>query len=306
MASGNEERREASRRKDLAEFLRAKRAEIRPDDFGLPTSPRRRAKGLLREELAQICGIGLTWYTWLEQGRDIHVSSDLLQRLTNALRLSPHDAAYLFSLAGKPATGIPQEKSSLVEGLQNVLDGYSWGPAVALDGVGTTLGFNLAGDFIYRFSDYDGPWGDNIFWRLFTDPYRKKMYVDWMDFALYSVGLMRGLYASRKEDSAYHEMVEDLCRSSTDFHRMWSQSAQQGTSSFAPSRLRLQIPALGELMFLSVRLAIPAKDSWALFLSPIDDLTKNLMLGLASRKVNRNAGSKRSGLRHREAGSPDT
>jgi hypothetical protein len=285
MADSSEATREARRRKDLAAFLRAKRAEIRPSDFGLPTSRRRRAPGLLREELAQICGIGLTWYTWLEQGRDIHVSTDLLQRLTRALRLSPHDAAYLFSLAGQPVTPIPREKPSLIEGLQTVLDGYAWGPALAIDGVGTTLAFNLVGDFVYRFSGYDGPWGDNIFWRLFMDPYRRKMYVDWLDFALYTVGLMRGLYASRKDDLAYHEMVDDLCRSRPDFHRMWNQSAQQGTSSFAPNHLRLQVPALGELKFLSVRLAIPTKDAWAVFLSPTDDLTKNAMLSLASREA---------------------
>ena len=106
------------------------------------------------------------------------------------------------------------------------------------------------------------------------------MYLDWPDFARYGVGLMRGLYASRKDDTVYHEMIGDLCRSSPDFHRMWNESVQRGTSSYAPNRLRLQVPELGELNFPSVRLAIPTKDAWTVFSSPQDDMTKSAMLGM--------------------------
>lgn len=148
---------EVRRRRDLGEFLRAKRAALKASDFGVPTSGRRRAPGLRREELAQIAGIGITWYTWLEQGRDIQVSVDLLQRLTRALRLSPHDVAYLFSLASQPLTTLPKEGPELVESLQTVLDGYTFGPAFAADLVGNTLAFNLIGDFVYHFSGYNGP-----------------------------------------------------------------------------------------------------------------------------------------------------
>jgi hypothetical protein len=287
MADNPKDNVKARRRMDLAEFLRAKRATLRPGDFGLPTSRRRRAPGLLREELAQISGIGVTWYTWLEQGRDIHVSTDLLHRLTRVLRLSPHDAAYLLSLAGQPPTFLPQEGSGLIDGLQAVLDGYTWGPAVVLDGVGTTLAFNLIGDFVYRFSGYDGPWGDNIFWRLFMDSYRRQMYVDWPEFARYGVGLMRGLYASRKDDTAFHRMLEELCSSSPDFHRMWSESVPQGASSIAPSPLRLQVSGLGQLNFFPVRLVVPTKDAWAIFLSPQDERTMSAMLGLQGSSTTR-------------------
>ncbi len=284
MVNGTQADAESRMRRDLGEFLRAKRAALRPSDFGVPNSKRRRAPGLRREELAQISGIGITWYTWLEQGRDIHVSTDLLQRLTRALRLSPHDAAYLFSLAGQSLSVLPQEAPGLVDGLQTVLNGYAFGPAAVFDPIGNTLAFNLIGDFVYHFSGYDGPWGDNIFWRLFMDPYRRQMYVDWPDFARYGVGLMRGLYASRKDDSAYREMIDDLCRSSPDFHRMWNESVQQGTSSYAPNRIHLQVPELGKLNFLSVRLAIPMQDAWTVFLSPLDEKTMSAMLGLDSCK----------------------
>lgn len=274
---------EARRRRDLAQFLRAKRGALKPGDFGLPISRRRRVPGLLREELAQISGIGVTWYTWLEQGRDIHVSMDLLQRLTRTLRLSPHDAAYLFSLAGQPLTPIPPEGGGLVDGLQTILDGYVLGPAVVFNPPGNTLAFNQIGDFVYHFSGYDGPWGDNIFWRLFMDPYRRQLYVDWADFAHYGVGLMRGLYASRRDDSTFHEMIDDLCRLSPEFHRLWKETAQQGTSSYAPNSVRLWVSELGELNFLSVRLTILTSGDWAVFLAPVDAMTTTAMLSLAPR-----------------------
>ncbi len=274
---------EVHRRKDLAEFLRAKRAALKPSDFGLPTSGRRRAPGLRREELAQISGIGTTWYTWLEQGRDINVSVDLLQRLTRALRLSPHDAAYLFSLAGQPLTPVPPNGGGLVDGLQTVLDGYVLGPASIFENSGKTLAFNQIGDFVYHFRGYDGPWGDNMFWRLFMDPHRRQLYVDWADFARYGVGLMRGFYASRRDDSAFRRMIDDLCRLSPEFDGLWKETAKEGTSSHAPNRVRLRVSEFGELSFLSVRLTVLTSGDWAIFLAPVDAMTTAAMLDLASR-----------------------
>src|SRR5690348_12900773 len=86
-------------RRELGQFLQARRAGLKPEDLGLPTSGRRRVAGLRREELASTAGVGVTWYTWLEQGRDIRVSTDILQRIAQTLRLSSSDTAYLFSLA---------------------------------------------------------------------------------------------------------------------------------------------------------------------------------------------------------------
>lgn len=274
---------DARRRRDLAAFLRAKRAALKPADFGLSNSGRRRVAGLRREELAHISGIGVTWYTWLEQGRNIHVSTDLLQRLARTLRLSPHDAAYLFSLAGQSPTALAKQDSRLIDGLQAVLDGYTSGPAFASDVVGNTLAFNRIGDLVYHFNGYEGTWGDNIYWRLFMDPYRRQMYVDWPDFARFAIGLMRGLYASRKDDFAYNKMIEDLCRSNPGFRRMWNQSAQLGASSYVPSQVRLRAPGFGTLNFLSLRLDVPMADARAAFLAPQNEATRRAVLKMGSR-----------------------
>src|SRR6516164_9753914 len=89
-----------SRRDELRAFLRSRRARLTPADVGLPDDgARRRTPGLRREELAALAGVGVSWYTWLEQGRDIHPSPDVLEALARALRLDAAERATLFALA---------------------------------------------------------------------------------------------------------------------------------------------------------------------------------------------------------------
>ncbi|MCX3058636.1 helix-turn-helix transcriptional regulator [Streptomyces beihaiensis] len=88
------------RRHELAGFLRSRRERIAPEDVGLPRGRRRRTPGLRREEVAQLSAVGVTWYTWLEQGRDIQVSAQVLDALARTLRLDASERAHLFGLAG--------------------------------------------------------------------------------------------------------------------------------------------------------------------------------------------------------------
>ena len=76
-----------ARRTELAAFLRSRRERISPEDVGLPAGTRRRTAGLRREELAQLAGVGVTWYTWLEQGRPINASVQVLDAIARTLRL---------------------------------------------------------------------------------------------------------------------------------------------------------------------------------------------------------------------------
>lgn len=97
-------------RNELGEFLKACRARLTPADVGLPNGSRRRTPGLRREEVAALSGVGLTWYTWLEQGRDIGVSSNFLESLARALKLDAAERRHLFLLAHArpPAFGAGQ------------------------------------------------------------------------------------------------------------------------------------------------------------------------------------------------------
>src|ERR1700761_2740390 len=88
----------AHRRAELADFLRQRRASLKPEDVGLPGGGRRRTPGLRREEVAQLAGVGSTWYTWLEQGREVRASIEVFEALARALRLSPAERAHLILL----------------------------------------------------------------------------------------------------------------------------------------------------------------------------------------------------------------
>src|SRR5256885_414360 len=94
MTKNNEQRGE------LATFLRTRRARLSPTDVGLPHTARRKTVGLRREEVAQLAGVGVTWYTWLEQGRDIKASEQVLDAIAATLQLDPQERAHLYTLAG--------------------------------------------------------------------------------------------------------------------------------------------------------------------------------------------------------------
>jgi len=269
-------------RRELREFLRARRAALKPEEFGFGSSGRRRAAGLRREEVAWIAGIGLTWYTWLEQGRDIRVSEDILERLARALRLSPHDTAYLFSLAGRHP---PQNRALTTEidnGIQLVLDGFTVGPAFVINARIDMVASNRLARRIYEVDRGGGPFARNMLWSLFMDLRRRNLYVDWHDFAVFGVGMLRGTYASRIGNSKFDELLEALRGGSPEFEQMWSDSSRRGTSSLAPSEVRFRIPRQGILRFTSFRLSLPTfPDHFMVLLPPLDKKTSRVMAKMA-------------------------
>ena len=97
----------SARRTELAAFLRSRRERISPEDAGLPAGTRRRTAGLRREEVAQLAGVGVTWYTWLEQGRPINASVQVLDAIARALRLDAVERGHLFRLADVPGAAGP-------------------------------------------------------------------------------------------------------------------------------------------------------------------------------------------------------
>jgi transcriptional regulator with XRE-family HTH domain len=265
-------------RLELREFLQARRASLKPQDFGIQDSARRRAPGLRREEIASLAGVGLTWYTWLEQGRDIRVSEEMLERVARGLKLSPHDTAYLFSLAGRH----PPEQRSAVErihpAVQLVLDGFEAGPAFVLNARMDAVAHNRLADAIYRFDNFEGTLARNMVWRLFMDPRRRRLYLDWTDFAIFGIGFLRGNYATRIGDPEFENLLHALRGSSADFERLWKDSGRRGTSSLVPAEVRFRVPGRGILRFFSVRFILPSSpDHVIVLLPPTDKKTSRVM-----------------------------
>jgi transcriptional regulator with XRE-family HTH domain len=117
----------ASKRTELASFLRVRRSRLAPSSVGLPSGTRRRTPGLRREEVALLAEVGVSWYTWLEQGRDIHVSERLLERLSKALGLDHAERSHLFELAqgrSPPPRGGNASIEVVSDKLQRTIDAH--------------------------------------------------------------------------------------------------------------------------------------------------------------------------------------
>src|SRR5687767_2720403 len=112
-----------TQRRQLIDFLKGCRARLTPTQVGLPDTNRRRTPGLRREDVAALAGVSVTWYTWLEQGRDIQVSADVLERISTTLRMSPDEREYLFALVQhRPAPPTAGGTESVSPTLLRMLD----------------------------------------------------------------------------------------------------------------------------------------------------------------------------------------
>lgn len=259
------------RRAELKAFLRARRARIRPEEAGLPRGKRRIAPGLRREEVAAIAGVGVTWYTWLEQGRDINVSAETLRRVSKALKLSASDEVYLFTLAALPAP-LPSahlfDRGPDLEAVQRVVHGFTTGPAVTFGPRFDVLASNAVWDRIYSAHEYSGPFARNHVYRLFMDPVRRRLYADHDAVARNMVGLLRTHYAERLTDPDFGALVTALERESPDFARLWAERETQSLETFA---LRLRHEELGALAFDAVRFPVEKASGVLVFLGPPAD-----------------------------------
>src|SRR5215211_8048212 len=141
----------AGRRAELADFLRTRRAEVAPGDLGVEANGRRRTPGLRREEVAQLAGVGLSWYTWLEQGRDIRPSAQVLDAIARVLRLDAAERAHLFHLARVelplPDGDYPREASPA---LRAFVDGLEPNPAYVAGPRADVLAWNAAATRVFH------------------------------------------------------------------------------------------------------------------------------------------------------------
>ena len=213
-----------ARRKALGEFLRRARARVSPADHGLPAGERRRTPGLRREELAQLCGISATWYTWIEQGRDISVSAEVWRRLADVLALARAERHYLFDLAEcADPEGARYDAVALPEGLAGCVDSIRC-PAYILDRRWNLLARNEA---LLRV--FDG-WPDrspqpNLLHYIFLDPAAPGLVVDWERRASRVVAEFRADVGVHAEDPDIQALVADLRSGSPLFAHWWTRHA---------------------------------------------------------------------------------
>jgi transcriptional regulator with XRE-family HTH domain len=212
---------ERERRQALADFLRTRRARLAPADVGLPPGIRRRTPGLRREEVAQLAHIGISWYVWLEQGRDVHPSPDVLESLAQALRLTLNERRHLFLLAGQalpPLVSLAEEGAN--PALQQVLDDLNPTPAYAVGRRWDYLAWNKAADRLFGISEASSRYARNMVWRLFTSPTMRER-PNWELLARSTLAEFRAANARYPGDRWFEELIDDLKQVSPEFCRWW-------------------------------------------------------------------------------------
>jgi transcriptional regulator with XRE-family HTH domain len=235
------------RRAELADFLRNRRASLKPADVGLPVGGRRRTPGLRREEVAQLANVGSTWYTWLEQGRDVRASLEVLEALARALRLSQAERTHLILLGRgeePPPCKSPAERASAT--LRRLIENLGPNPAFILGRRWDYLAWNdaaiaLLGDLgaVPRASR-------NHAWLTFTDPARREMFTDWERSARVLVAKFRADSARHLGDPAFESLIAALRKTSPEFSRAWD---RHEVSRSGEGRKDLRHPTAGLLSF---------------------------------------------------------
>ena len=216
-----------TRRQELAEFLQAMRQRSAPAAFGFPGGTRRRTQGLRREEVAQLAGISATWYTWIEQGREVNMSAETLDRLAHALRLSRSERGYLFDMADRrDPRGSETEEDAAPATLATALAHIDI-PAYIMGRTWDLLGWNapaaeLFSGWLGQPNDEQAP-TPNLLRYVFQHPQARSFVVNWEVRARRLVAEFRADCRSRLEEPVLQKLVTELSQGSADFDRFWKQ-----------------------------------------------------------------------------------
>jgi len=231
----------------LADFLRSRRARLAPSDIGLPPGGRRRTPGLRREEVAAAAHISVAYYTWLEQGRDLHVSRQVLESIADALLLSVDERLHLFQLANQAY--VPDDfkhKDQLDPLLQCMLDNQGVSPAFICGPYCEVLAWNQAACAV--FGDFGKlPESErNIIWLCFTESTFRQRLVNWEQYAQEALAIFRSKSGRLADDTRFLQLIDTLTRVSREFRQWWPQHEVRQTAS---SNQEVEHPLIGHLVF---------------------------------------------------------
>ncbi|MGV7209169.1 helix-turn-helix transcriptional regulator [Oxalobacteraceae bacterium A2-2] len=235
-------------RRELGAFLSSRRARLQPSDFGLPEG-QRRTPGLRREEVAVLAGVSVSWYTWLEQGREIKPSADALRRIGKVLKLDEAESAHLFALAARsaPVAAASGRVSDGLEMLVRSMDVPAYVRNTRLD----ILVWNDA--VVDMLIDYGQllPHERNTLRLLFThQPYRSQI-IAWEQVARGMISTFRAARAQAEDKAPFDQLVEELLELSPEFREWWPDT---GVSLFAEGGKSLRMPGGGQVDYTYIAL----------------------------------------------------
>ncbi|MDJ0344619.1 helix-turn-helix transcriptional regulator [Streptomyces sp. H10-C2] len=273
MTTVPQESSDSVRRRELASFLRSRRERIAPEQVGLPPGRRRRTPGLRREEVATLAAVGVTWYTWLEQARDIQVSAQVADAIARALMLDPNERVHLFTLAGVPDPNPYGECPGMSDQIRTMLEQLEPLPAYVANSRYDIIAYNRT--YGRMIDDLDArPFEDrNIMWLAFTDPAWREALVDREEVVRTMAAKFRSAMAEHLAEPAWKSLLKRLQQASPEFCEAWDRHEvlQPETRS-----KRFLNPQVGLLTFDFTHLWLgPRQGSPRLITyTPVDDVTR--------------------------------
>ncbi|MFD5425134.1 helix-turn-helix domain-containing protein [Streptomyces sp. NPDC127084] len=225
----------------LGDFLRARRAQQRPEDTGLTVTGRRRVPGLRREEVALLAGVSADYYMRLEQGRERHPSPQVLDAIARALRLGEPAVAHLHRLAAPGGRqGLPSRSERISPPLLRLIDGWTDTPAFVLSPTLDFLARNRLADALFAGFTQRG----DLLRMVFLDPAAQDFFRDWDRAAAASVAALRQTAGTEPGNPRLERLVDELCAGNGEFRKLWDRHDVQGKET---ETKRLRHPVVGDL-----------------------------------------------------------
>ena len=243
------------RREELGNFLKARRAQLSPDDFGMPPGSRRRTPGLRREEVALLAGVGVTWYTWLEQGRQINASTQVLDAVARTLRLDRPEREHLYRLAEATPLRTECSRKTIPDTIREIVCSLEPLPASLIN---SRFDILLSND---AFEELFWEWHSmpcihkNTLWCCVTEPSARSKFPEYDGHVRYLVARLRSAYSRHIGDPDWDEDIRRLACLSREFADLW---ARHEVADSQPRTLTYLHPQAGPLSLAVSELEVPA------------------------------------------------
>lgn len=228
----------SARNLPLASFLRACRRRLTPKDVGLPQGGRRRISSLRREEVAALADVGITWYTWLEQGRAIKIAPETLCRISKALRLDPSEEEYVTRLVRTHESSPRKWNRSVSDAHRLLVENYAPGLAAIIGARWDLLAWNPAFAYALGVDERTTGLERNALWLLFMEERQRRLFADWRGAARRTVAAFRISYADYVGERGFEELIETLLDRSVEFASLWSDAEVLTTAQWMLGDIR--------------------------------------------------------------------
>jgi transcriptional regulator with XRE-family HTH domain len=242
-------------RAELGRFLKARRAKLLPEDVGLAPGPRRRTPGLRREEVALLAGVGLTWYTWLEQGRRINASAQVLDAISRTLRLDAAARWHLYRLAEATPLRTWAGCERVSDAVRAIVDSLDPLPATLINSRFDVIASNAAHEDLFWEWHSLPCVHKNLLWCCVTEPAAAQKFPDFDIEVPHLVARLRAAYGRHVGDEDWDEDIRRLAELSPEFAALW---ARQEVAGPAERTRRFVHPQAGLLTFTNTELEVPA------------------------------------------------